>query len=66
MAITMSMASAPRLCSPARLRVAGADVLPFLPHRLRDGYDFGPAGLEAARAAGASLVITCDCGITAV
>ncbi|MFL5474103.1 MAG: single-stranded-DNA-specific exonuclease RecJ, partial [Gemmatimonadales bacterium] len=47
------------------LRVAGADVLPFLPHRLRDGYDFGPAGLEAAKAAGASLVITCDCGITA-
>jgi single-stranded-DNA-specific exonuclease len=47
------------------LRVAGADVLPFLPHRLRDGYDFGPAGLEAARAAGASLIITCDCGITA-
>jgi single-stranded-DNA-specific exonuclease len=47
------------------LREARADVLPFLPHRLRDGYDFGPAGLEAARAAGASLVITCDCGITA-
>jgi single-stranded-DNA-specific exonuclease len=47
------------------LREAGADVLPFLPHRLRDGYDFGPAGLETARAAGASLVITCDCGITA-
>ena len=48
------------------LRLAGADVLPFLPHRLRDGYDFGPAGLEAARVAGASLVITCDCGITAL
>ncbi|HYF38467.1 MAG TPA: single-stranded-DNA-specific exonuclease RecJ [Gemmatimonadales bacterium] len=47
------------------LRLAGADVLPFLPHRLRDGYDFGPAGLEAARIARASLVITCDCGITA-
>jgi single-stranded-DNA-specific exonuclease len=47
------------------LRLAGADVSPFLPHRLRDGYDFGPAGLEAARAAGATLVITCDCGITA-
>jgi single-stranded-DNA-specific exonuclease len=47
------------------LREAGADVAPFLPHRLRDGYDFGPAGLEAARAAGAALVITCDCGITA-
>ena len=47
------------------LREAGADVLPFVPHRLRDGYDFGPAGLEAAQAAGAALVITCDCGITA-
>lgn len=47
------------------LREAGADVFPFLPHRLRDGYDFGPAGLDAARTAGASLVITCDCGITA-
>ena len=48
------------------LRAAGAKVVPFLPHRLRDGYDFGPAGLLAARAAGASLIITCDCGITAV
>jgi single-stranded-DNA-specific exonuclease len=48
------------------LRAAGADVVPFVPHRLRDGYDFGPAGLAAARAAGAALVITCDCGITAV
>ena len=48
------------------LRVAGADVIPFLPHRLRDGYDFGPAGLAAAKAAGATLIITCDCGITAV
>jgi single-stranded-DNA-specific exonuclease len=47
------------------LRAAGADVVPFLPHRLRDGYDFGPAGLQAAKAAGASLIITCDCGITA-
>ena len=48
------------------LQAAGADVVPFVPHRLRDGYDFGTAGLNAARAAGASLVITCDCGITAV
>ena len=48
------------------LRAAGADVVGFVPHRLRDGYDFGPAGLVAAQAAGASLVVTCDCGITAV
>ncbi len=48
------------------LRVAGARVHPFVPHRLRDGYDFGPAGLAAAQAAGASLIVTCDCGITAI
>ena len=48
------------------LRTAGARVTAFVPHRLRDGYDFGAAGVRAAREAGASLVITCDCGITAV
>jgi single-stranded-DNA-specific exonuclease len=48
------------------LRAAGARVEPFVPHRLRDGYDFGPAGLEQARAVQARLIITCDCGITAV
>jgi len=48
------------------LRAAGGRVVPFLPHRLKDGYDFGPAGLAAARAAGAALILTCDCGITAV
>jgi single-stranded-DNA-specific exonuclease len=48
------------------LREAGADVVGFVPHRLRDGYDFGPAGLAAAQRIGASLVVTCDCGITAV
>jgi single-stranded-DNA-specific exonuclease len=48
------------------LTAAGARVVPFVPHRLRDGYDFGAAGIAAAVAAGASLVLTCDCGITAV
>ena len=48
------------------LRAAGADVVGFVPHRLRDGYDFGAAGLAAAQRLGVSLVITCDCGITAV
>jgi single-stranded-DNA-specific exonuclease len=48
------------------LRVAGARVEPFVPHRLRDGYDFGPAGLARARAVGATLILTCDCGITAI
>ena len=48
------------------LRVAGAKVEPFVPHRLRDGYDFGPAGLARAREVGATLILTCDCGITAI
>jgi len=47
------------------LRIAGAAVVPFIPHRLRDGYDFGPSGLAAAEAARAGLIITCDSGINA-
>ena len=48
------------------LRAAGGAVHAFVPHRLRDGYDFGPAGLVEARRVGAGLIITCDCGITAI
>jgi single-stranded-DNA-specific exonuclease len=44
---------------------AGANVVPFVPHRLRDGYDFGPAGIEMARKNGVGLVVTCDCGVSA-
>ena len=47
------------------LRHAGASVTTFLPHRLRDGYDFSTAGLNAAVDARAALIITVDCGITA-
>ena len=49
------------------LRGCGAsNVVPFVPNRLTDGYDLGPAGVAAARAAKASLVITCDCGTSAL
>jgi len=47
------------------LRGCGADVVGFVPHRLRDGYDFGPAGVEAALEAEARLIVTVDCGIRA-
>jgi single-stranded-DNA-specific exonuclease len=47
------------------LRSRGARVTPFIPHRLRDGYDLTTAGVAAAREAGATLVITCDCGTSA-
>jgi single-stranded-DNA-specific exonuclease len=47
------------------LRRMGARVVPFVPHRVRDGYDLGPRGLEVALAQGCSLMITVDCGIRA-
>jgi len=48
------------------LRSVGGDVHAFVPHRIRDGYDFGAAGLGEALRLRAGLIITCDCGITAV
>jgi single-stranded-DNA-specific exonuclease len=47
------------------LRGLGGTVVPFIPHRLTDGYDLGSAGVDAALAAGARLVITADCGTSA-
>jgi len=43
----------------------GGYVVPFVPHRLRDGYDLGEGGIAAARDAKASLLVTVDCGILA-
>jgi len=48
------------------LRSVGGNVHAFVPHRIRDGYDFGEAGLAEALRLRAGLIITCDCGITAV
>lgn len=47
------------------LRALGGRVEPFVPHRMTDGYDLGPAGLARAREVGASLILTGDCGILA-
>ncbi|MSR36937.1 MAG: single-stranded-DNA-specific exonuclease RecJ [Gemmatimonadetes bacterium] len=47
------------------LSTLGGRVVGFVPHRLRDGYDFGAAGLAAAREAGARLILTADCGVLA-
>lgn len=48
------------------LRLAGGRVAPFVPHRLRDGYDLSGAGVRAAREAGATVILALDCGTTAV
>ena len=47
------------------LRRLGGRVVPFVPHRLRDGYDFSTSGLAAALESGASLIVTADCGTVA-
>ena len=47
------------------LRRLGASVVPFVPHRMRDGYDLGPNGVRRAAEVGATLIITADCGIVA-
>ncbi|MGB5528289.1 MAG: single-stranded-DNA-specific exonuclease RecJ [Gemmatimonadota bacterium] len=48
------------------LREMGGRVEPFVPHRTRDGYDLSDAGIRRATQVGASLIVTVDCGVTAV
>jgi single-stranded-DNA-specific exonuclease len=45
------------------LELAGADVVHFIPERMRDGYGLQPASLDRLHADGAKLVISVDCGI---
>ncbi|HWE41009.1 MAG TPA: single-stranded-DNA-specific exonuclease RecJ [Gemmatimonadaceae bacterium] len=47
------------------LRELGATAIPFIPHRVSDGYDLSMAGVRAAIDAGAKVVVTCDCGTSA-
>ena len=48
------------------LRSLGAQAEPFIPQRLRDGYDLSDAGVRAALDFGARVVVTCDCGTSAI
>jgi single-stranded-DNA-specific exonuclease len=47
------------------LRALGGRVLPYLPHREREGYGVHAEALEALADAGATVVVTVDCGIRA-
>ena len=47
------------------LRALGGTVIPFIPHRERDGYGLKPAALEDLAQRGARVVVTVDCGIRA-
>jgi single-stranded-DNA-specific exonuclease len=44
----------------------GGKVTPYIPHRLTEGYGLKTAALENLHRQGISLVITVDCGITAL
>ncbi|HEU4749205.1 MAG TPA: single-stranded-DNA-specific exonuclease RecJ [Gemmatimonadaceae bacterium] len=48
------------------IRSFGGEAVPFIPRRIEDGYDLSDAGVDAAIAAGARVVVTCDCGTTAL
>jgi single-stranded-DNA-specific exonuclease len=48
------------------IRTLGGTAIPFIPNRMRDGYDLTAAGVRAAREHGAKLVVTCDCGTSAL
>ncbi len=56
--------TAAALCVRA-LESLGAEVTGFVPRR-SDGYDLQSAGVKRAKDAGASLILTADCGIQAV
>jgi single-stranded-DNA-specific exonuclease len=47
-------------------RILGADVTWYMPHRLREGYDISVQAVDAAKERGVSLIITSDCGTSAV
>lgn len=58
------------LCGAAILYLGltsiGAKILPYIPHREKEGFGLSEIGLEYAKSQGASLVITVDNGIVAI
>ncbi|MBN1894384.1 single-stranded-DNA-specific exonuclease RecJ [bacterium] len=48
------------------LKGQGADIRYYIPNRMHEGYGLSALGIEKAVQAGAGLLITVDCGITAV
>ncbi len=48
------------------LRALGVEALRYVPSRLSEGYGLSVAGLQHLSELGATLVITCDCGVVNV
>ena len=50
----------------AFLRQCGADVISYIPGRLEEGYGLNPIAIDYLHQQGVKLIVTVDCGITAV
>ena len=48
------------------LESRGGRVVPYIPDRLEEGYGLSRPAVDVLRAGGVSLIVTVDCGITAV
>jgi len=48
------------------LRAAGADVLPYIPNRMTEGYGLHAAALEDLAQRGVQIAVTVDCGTSSV
>jgi single-stranded-DNA-specific exonuclease len=48
------------------LSLLGCNAVPYIPHRLTEGYGLKTAALEKLHLQGINLVVTVDCGITAL
>ena len=48
------------------LRRQGADCVPYIPGRLEEGYGLNPIAIRYLHGLGVKLIVTVDCGITAV
>ncbi len=48
------------------LRSLGADCIPYIPGRLEEGYGLNPIAIHQLHGQGVQLIITVDCGITAL
>lgn len=48
------------------LRREGGDVIPYIPDRMEEGYGLNRDAVSALRCQGVGLIVTVDCGITAV
>lgn len=48
------------------LKDINADVFYYIPDRMKEGYGISPKGIDIAKEKGAKLLISVDCGITAI